>query len=132
MWYAHNTSGDDSFMLRKSLGIADLPRDSTAYNQRRLVNYLEGNIDFPLDIASDPVKLFIKHRSVFLVLLIFILMLNLGASFIGINHIPEEIETVGELNRSHNTYYTKVFLDLLFSIDFMVYLTVSLTGFMAY
>jgi hypothetical protein len=46
------------------------------YNERRLISYLEGNIDFPLDIASDPVKLYIRQRRYFAIAFVLMLTIN--------------------------------------------------------
>lgn len=131
--YAHNASQNDSFMERKSFGVTGFPRDSTAYNERRLINYLEGNIDFPLDMASDPVKLYIRHRKVYLIVLFLIFALNISCSIIGLINRQEEIRTITRVNRVHETRaFLNIFLDVAFGVDILIYLVLWILGLLSY
>jgi hypothetical protein len=133
MWYAHNASQDDSFMARKSAGLSNKSRNSVLYNERRLINYLEGNIDFPPDIASDPVKMYIKQRRFFSLALVFMLVIDIVCSIVGFINRQDEIRTLSQIDRvQSSTRFLGIFLEVIFSIDIMVYGVQSLFGVLAY
>jgi hypothetical protein len=133
MWYAHNTSRDDSFMQRKSVEKCDDSRNSAAYNERRLINYLEGNIDFPPDIATDPVKLYVKHRRFFVMSLLILLAVDMMCSVVGIYNKEDEIDSLTETKKFKQTQkFLDTFLQVIFSIDIIVYLLLGISGFVAY
>lgn len=133
MWYAHNTSQDDSFMIRKSVDNCQNLNNSGAYNERRLVSYLEGNIDFPPDMASDPVKLYVKHRFYFIISLILLIAINVMCSAVGIFNKQNEIAALTETKKFKQTQkFLDTFLQVIFSIDIFLYILLGITGFAAY
>ena len=132
LMYAHNASQYDSYMDNKTNTQNDLG-NLTNNTQQRLINYLEGNIDFPWDQANDPVSLYIRHRRIFIVWLSLLLILNIVCSFVGLKQRKQEINTISARENSRNSSkILDIFLDIFLTVDMIVYLSVAGTGLVSY
>lgn len=87
--YAHAASQKDSYMEADS----DIENKEALArrNERRIIEYLEGNIDFPPNSESDPVPAYLKHQKVLIGTLFIMLVVNIGCSIVGFLDRRDEI-----------------------------------------
>lgn len=110
-------------------------------SEERLINYLEGNIDFPYDGITDPVFVYVKYRRVYIFCLVSVILFNLFCSYIGIKNRESELNTIAEESINNDLLrgversvppFLSAFLEVILSVDMLVYMAMGVSGLVAY
>lgn len=129
--YGHNASQYDSYMDNKTQNKDDDEElEGTMNNtQMRLFDYLEGNIDFPLESNNDPVWMYIKHRKIYLILLFVVTIMNIIWTVVGLKEKKSELKTLTAQTTEENVpSFLSTFLEVFLAIDMIVYLVMFFSG----
>ena len=98
--YAHNVSEPDSYMERISgTGIiANFGRrtqvPNALENYFRAIDFIEHNIDFPLDSEDDPIELYSIHKHIFFWLTIIMFILNSASFYLGLQRKDTVVDSL--------------------------------------
>ena len=98
--YAHNVSEPDSYMERMSgLGIiGNLGRrtqvPNALENYFRAIDFIEHNIDFPLNSEDDPIELYSIHKHIFFILSLLLFILNSASFYLGLERKDTVVDSL--------------------------------------
>lgn len=104
MVYAHAASEQDSLMERISheeggwFGRRRSHAPNGLENYFRAIDYLEQNIDFPLDSEDDPIESYGWHKHIFYVFTLLITLLSAGSGFLAFmkkDQVAEDLTKTG-------------------------------------
>jgi hypothetical protein len=139
MVYAHAASEPDSMMEKISSadhgwfgGRRSTPPNALE-NYFRAIDYLEHNIDFPLDSSDDPVESFSCHKHIFFILTIFISVLNLGSAYLAYNKKDQVARDLTKTSTpGDRSDFLEMFIFVCIIVDTVLFTSGFLLGFFCY